>query len=121
MCDYMGCDFGANYIDAQCIDGRLWDLDNCDENQNLYEPTDYRPCPKCNSASYLECIKDDVESGTSWGVDNRDVWAWHVDKCRKLVGDETVDAILKGFKKIVLVLDDQNDETEFLEHVIEYE
>lgn len=24
-CDYQGYDFGAHYIDSQCIDGYLWD------------------------------------------------------------------------------------------------
>lgn len=32
--------FGARYPDAQCIGGKLYDLDKCDDNGNLDEPTD---------------------------------------------------------------------------------
>ena len=46
--------FGANYPDATCIDGYLYDLDNCDENGNLYEPSEKIPCPFCNKEEYFE-------------------------------------------------------------------
>ena len=46
-CQYMGYEFSAGYIDSQCIDGRLFDCDNCDNEGNLYEPMDYIPCPIC--------------------------------------------------------------------------
>lgn len=29
--------FGASYPDACCINGKLYDMDKCDENSNLYE------------------------------------------------------------------------------------
>ncbi|WP_273803554.1 hypothetical protein [Providencia rettgeri] len=53
-CDYQGYDFGAHYIDSQCIDGYLWDLDACDGSGNLYEPLETIPCPKCNADAWLE-------------------------------------------------------------------
>lgn len=64
-CGYMGRDFGAPYIDAQCFGGQLYDLDN-GESGRLYEPMDYVPCPECNHAAYLEnCIEEAESSGLS--------------------------------------------------------
>lgn len=54
VCDYQGYDFGAHYLDSQCIDGYLWDMDACDGSGNLYEPMETIPCPKCNSDAWLE-------------------------------------------------------------------
>ena len=34
VCDYQGYEFGARYPDSVCIDGRLFDADNCDNNGN---------------------------------------------------------------------------------------
>lgn len=47
-CGYQGYEFGAAYPDSICVAGRLWDADNCDNNHNLYEPTDHIPCPMCH-------------------------------------------------------------------------
>lgn len=46
--------FGASYPDARCIDGRLYDLDNCDNNGDLYEPGEYAPCPFCRPKDFME-------------------------------------------------------------------
>ena len=46
--------FGANYPDARCVDGELYDLDNCDINGNLYRPGDYNPCPFCRSKEFMD-------------------------------------------------------------------
>lgn len=48
MCEYQGHEFGARYPDSMCIDGYLWDADNCDDQGNLYEPMDAIPCPMCS-------------------------------------------------------------------------
>lgn len=48
MCQYQGYEFGGGYLDSMCIDGRLFDADNCDENGNLYEPMEDIPCPMCH-------------------------------------------------------------------------
>lgn len=45
--------FGAPYPDARCIDGRLYDLDHCDDNGNLYIPTDYYYCPFCHPKEFM--------------------------------------------------------------------
>ena len=47
-CGYQGYEFGAAYPDSQCFGGRLYDMDNCDDSGNVYEPTDYIPCPMCH-------------------------------------------------------------------------
>lgn len=64
MCEYEGRHFGARYPDATCIDGYLWDLDSCEDGM-LYSGGEL-PCPKCNTASYLESAKGEAES-TSYG------------------------------------------------------
>lgn len=46
--------FGANYPDATCIDGYLFDLDDCDDNGNLYYPGEDIPCPCCNKEKFIE-------------------------------------------------------------------
>jgi hypothetical protein len=46
--------FGASYPDARCVDGILHDLDDCDENGNLYVPTEKVPCPFCRPKDFME-------------------------------------------------------------------
>lgn len=46
--------WGASYPDAYCVNGKLYDLDNCDENGNLYEPFDDVPCPFCRTEDFIE-------------------------------------------------------------------
>jgi hypothetical protein len=47
-CGYQGYEFGAGrYPDSQCFGGRLYDMDNCDDDGNLYAPMDDIPCPIC--------------------------------------------------------------------------
>lgn len=60
-CGYEGKDFGASYPDAKCYGGRLYDLDNCDNSGNLYEPGDFIPCPNCNHEAWLDQFKEQVE------------------------------------------------------------
>lgn len=61
-CGYIGHDFGAAYPDSQCYGGRLYDLDNCDNGGNLYEPLDYIPCPECEHEEWLEMQREDIET-----------------------------------------------------------
>lgn len=46
--------FGARYPDARCVDGYLFDLDDCDSNGNLYDLGYDVPCPFCNKEKFLE-------------------------------------------------------------------
>ncbi len=47
-CGYQGYEFGASYPDSECFGGRLYDMDNCDGNGNIYDPGEYIPCPMCH-------------------------------------------------------------------------
>ena len=61
--------YGTNeYPDYRCIDGNLWDDDDCDEKGNLHEPTESIACPFCrpeeyDDKDYLEAMKA-VETDT---------------------------------------------------------
>lgn len=45
--------FGANYPDARCVDGFLWDMDKCDDLGRLYGGGE-EPCPLCNTESFFK-------------------------------------------------------------------
>lgn len=48
-CGYQGYEFGAGtYPDSICVDGRLFDADNCDDTGGLYAPIESIPCPICH-------------------------------------------------------------------------
>lgn len=57
MCDYQGTHFGAQYPDAACIDGYLWDLDSGDGSY-LDSGGDI-PCPSCNQKEWVLAQVDD--------------------------------------------------------------
>ena len=40
--------------DACCVDGKLQDLDYCDENGNLYDEGENIPCPFCRTEEFIE-------------------------------------------------------------------
>ena len=64
----MGCGiqfphFGADYPDAVCIDGYLWDLDSGEPNG---DGIDFRiggddPCPVCNTQEWLKRVMENEE------------------------------------------------------------
>lgn len=56
ICSYQGYEFGASYPDSICMDGRLYDADDCDDNGNLYEPTEDIPCPMCREKDAVDYI-----------------------------------------------------------------
>jgi RecJ-like exonuclease len=54
-CGYQGYEFGAgSYPDSICIDGRLFDADNCDDSGNLYQSMEDVPCPICRRAEAVK-------------------------------------------------------------------
>ena len=54
-CGYQGYEFGASrYPDSICVDGFLWDADNCDSKGSLYKPTEEIPCPMCNERGAIQ-------------------------------------------------------------------
>ena len=58
MCTYTGHEFGASYPDSVCIDGFLWDADSGDDD-GLTHGGDI-PCPRCNTAEYLDGAKEEA-------------------------------------------------------------
>ena len=62
MCEYQGHEFGAHYPDSVCIDGQLFDADDCDDQGNLYEPTEFIPCPMCSPKDAIEWWKNRFDS-----------------------------------------------------------
>jgi hypothetical protein len=54
-CDYQGYEFGAgSYPDSICIEGQLYDADDCDDSGNLYEREEEIPCPVCRPADAID-------------------------------------------------------------------
>lgn len=47
--------FGANYPDARCIDGYLWDMDSYEDG--YFTSGGYDACPVCNTEKWLEQIE----------------------------------------------------------------
>lgn len=64
VCDYQGYEFGARYPDSVCIDGRLFDADNCDDNGNLYDNEEDIPCPMCRRADAVRWHASQFGNGT---------------------------------------------------------
>ena len=55
MCNYQGYEFGAgSYPDSICIEGRLFDADNCDSEGALYDPLEEIPCPMCREKDAID-------------------------------------------------------------------
>lgn len=54
--------FGANYPDARCIDGYLYDLDSGGPGEPLAGGVD--PCPVCNTEKWLERVMENEEFET---------------------------------------------------------
>lgn len=89
MCDYTGHDFGAHYPDAACHEGYLWDLDGDGWIEGDYS----HPCPKCNTAEYLDGAREDAESTEQGGGMTRIysgamIIEGAIKKARKVAPDE---------------------------------
>lgn len=54
--------FGANYPDARCVDGYLWDLDSYEDGCLTIGGDD--PCPVCNTKEWLEQVIENDEFET---------------------------------------------------------
>lgn len=53
-CGYQGYEFGAgHYPDSVCIEGRLHDADNCDDDGAIYLNDEDVPCPICRRADAI--------------------------------------------------------------------
>lgn len=103
-CGYMGYEFGAGYIDSQCFGGRLYDLDDCDEYQNLYEPAEHLDCPNCQTEAWLERQAEEIRQGIH-GFDKSSLPQWKA-ACRFILrtNREAALALLNGrFKTVTYI------------------
>ncbi|OVZ93086.1 hypothetical protein CBW54_03135 [Yersinia kristensenii] len=62
-CGYQGYEFGGGYLDSQCIDGFLWDMDSggVDSKGDTY--LDFGgdvPCPDCNRKAWMAYYRADI-------------------------------------------------------------
>ena len=64
MCNYQGYEFGAAYPDSVCIEGRLFDADDCDDKGNLYDRDDDVPCPMCRREDAIRWHASTFNTGT---------------------------------------------------------
>lgn len=70
--------FGAAYPDATCIDGVLYDLDDCNDDGTLNEK-DNTPCPFCCTEAFLESQigeADDYETPEEFQEEKDKIYAW---------------------------------------------
>lgn len=99
MCNYEGSHFGASYPDACCIDGRLWDLDSCDEpGGDLFSGGDI-PCPECETEAYLYGDLEDyhvLETDGFNTISGAILWEAKVKYAGSLNRDAAIAAIKKN-------------------------
>ena len=77
--------WGARYPDACCINGKLYDLDDCDES-GLYEPIDDIPCPFCKTEEFIEIDhygKVDVFLDELMDDDSAEQYDIHIDEAKE--------------------------------------
>ena len=99
MCNYTGSHFGASYPDACCIEGRLWDLDSCDEPGGGLSIGGEIPCPSCETEAYLYGDVEEYYSltGNNWGeFSGAMCWEGKVRYAAEINIEMTLDAIKKN-------------------------
>lgn len=111
MCGYIGYEFGAVwYPDSVCIDGRLYDADNCDDDHNLYEPLEFLPCPACNTEQFLDKWREDVaESYDPRRGDSLCTWKAVIRKALK-ENREAAIPLLNGRFRTALYMSNESDD-----------
>ena len=64
MCTYVGQEFGADYPDAVCIDGYLWDADSGNATADGWDYTSGGdiPCPQCNFREAVDLVRENLQS-----------------------------------------------------------
>ena len=93
--------WGASYPDACCINGKLYDLDRCDENGNLYEPDENIPCPFCQTEDFIEldpfCKEDEICDELAED-DSLEQYAIHIEEAKQKAREWYLNWI-KGIKE----------------------
>lgn len=71
-CGYLGYEFGAgSYPDSLCRGGKLYDVENLDNDGCLLDPMEDIPCPMCREQDAVECWRHQFELGGESSADAR--------------------------------------------------
>lgn len=90
--------FGASYPDACCINGKLYDMDKCDENSNLYESDEEIPCPFCRTEEFIKY--DPFNWFEHFYNENEDNESNDIESLEKLAEQETKECYLRWIKRM---------------------
>lgn len=72
--------FGANYPDATCIDGILYDLDNVGDDGVLIKPLEEIPCPFCRTEEFIRYDPFNKEYSMDSEEDIRDWYMSYINE-----------------------------------------
>lgn len=78
--------FGANYPDATCIDGILYDLDNVGDDGVLLKPLEEIPCPFCRTEEFIRYDPFNKEYSMDSEEDIRDWYMSYINEMRNKYG-----------------------------------
>lgn len=78
--------FGANYPDATCIDGILYDLDNVGDDGVLIKPLEEIPCPFCRTEEFIRYDPFNKEYSMDSEEDIRDWYMSYINEMRNKYG-----------------------------------
>ncbi len=79
--------FGANYPDATCIDGILYDLDNVGDDGVLIKPLEEIPCPFCRTEEFIRYDPFNKEYSMDSEEDIRDWYMSYINEMRNKYGE----------------------------------
>lgn len=71
--------FGADYPDARCVNGYLWNIECYDENGNLYQQENDQPCPFCNTEEFIKADPYHIRQDPDTEMDEEKVRQWYLD------------------------------------------
>lgn len=80
--------FGANYPDATCIDGILYDLDNVGDDGVLIKPLEEIPCPFCRTEEFIRYDPFNKEYSMDSEEDIRDWYMSYINEMRNMIMDD---------------------------------
>ncbi len=112
------CEYQAGKV--ECRDGYLWDT-----AQVEFDLDDHiLPCPKCNTAKYLQNAKDYAEN-VMFSANNNETWTgvsyWeHALKTAKQLNEPVTDITLVRIGVVNAIYDDPSKEKPFLTRVFRY-
>ena len=78
--------FGANYPDATCMDGILYDLDNVGDDGVLIKPLEEIPCPFCRTEEFIRYDPFNKEYSMDSEEDIRDWYMSYINEMRNKYG-----------------------------------